>query len=236
MAYVGMATFMINMRRFPEPIRIGIGNGGETVPHRMKECLRVSERATRICIIYYSSAGTLRRMAEALVEGAETAGAEVRLRRVPEFDEATGPIPLVDAPQLTDLAWADGIALGTPARFGNVAAELKRFIDSTHPLWEQGALVDKAVTGFTAAGSEHGGQEVTLMALYQSVYHWGGLIMPAGYVDPVQREAGGNPYGLSARSSRSGQISPATAGAARVLGSRLTSVAGRLHRAPVAVS
>jgi NAD(P)H dehydrogenase (quinone) len=157
------------------------------------------------------------------------------VRRVPEFDEIAAAIPPVDAPRLEDLSWADGIALGTPARFGNVAAEFKRFIDSTHPLWSQGGLVDKAVTGFTAAGSEHGGQEVTLMALYQSVYHWGGLIMPAGYVDPVQREAGGNPYGLSARSSRSGEISSATAGAARVLGARLVSVAARLQQAPVPV-
>ncbi len=185
-------------------------------------------RPVRIAIIYYSAAGTLRRMADGIADGARGSGAEVRIRQVPEFDRGTEPMP-VPAPSLDDLEWAHGIALGTPARFGNVAAELKRFIDSTHPLWAEGKLVDKPVVGFTAAASAHGGQEATLLAMYQSVYHWGGLIVPAGYVDPIQRAAGGNPYGLSAQSSRSGEIDPATYGAAQVLGARLASVAARLH-------
>jgi NAD(P)H dehydrogenase (quinone) len=187
----------------------------------------MNERPVRIAVIFHSESGTVRHLADGIAAGARAAGADVRLRRIPDAGEATSSS--LPAPTLADLEWADGVALGTPTRFGNVTAELKRFIDSTFPLWERGGLVDLAVTGFTAAASAHGGQEVTLLALYQSVYHWGGVIVPAGYVDPVQREAGGNPYGLSARASRSGRIDGAAEGAARVLGARLASVADRLR-------
>ncbi|MEU7755601.1 NAD(P)H-dependent oxidoreductase [Micromonospora sp. NPDC049101] len=194
----------------------------------------MTERPVRIAVIYYSSSGTVRHLAEGVADGARQAGAEVRVRQVPGFDPDTEPLD-ASPPSNGDLAWADGIALGTPARFGNVAAELKRFIDGTHPLWAEGGLTDKAVTGFTAAASTHGGQEATLLALYQSVYHWGGLIVSAGYVDPVQRAAGGNPYGASARSNRLGEVDTDTVGAARVLGGRLASVAGRLRLVPVPI-
>jgi NAD(P)H dehydrogenase (quinone) len=95
-----------------------------------------------------------------------------------------------------DLAWADAVLFGTPTRFGNVASQLKAFIDTTGPLWAQGGLADKVYSAFTASNTAHGGQEATLLALGNVFYHWGGIIVPPGYTDPVQFQSG-NPYGTS---------------------------------------
>ena len=91
---------------------------------------------------------------------------------------------------------------GTPARFGNPAAQLKSFIDTAGPLWQQGTLADKVFSAFTSASTAHGGQESTLLALGNVFYHWGGIIVPPGYTDPIQYQSG-NPYGTSHTSGRS---------------------------------
>lgn len=166
--------------------------------------------STRIAVIYYSATGNVHRLAEAVAEGAADAGAEVRLRRAGELApeatiaanpawhahrEATASIGEV---RLADLTWAQGYAFGTPTRFGNVSSQLKQFLDTTSGLWLAGKLANKPATGFTASMDPHGGQESTLLALYNSMYHWGSVILPPGWVDyAIAHAAGGNPYGIS---------------------------------------
>jgi NAD(P)H dehydrogenase (quinone) len=159
-------------------------------------------------IIYYSATGTVHTLAGAAAEGAEKAGARVRLRKVAELapPEAISTNPawrqhLQDAADvieagLDDLAWADVVLFGTPTRFGNPASQLRAFIDTTGGLWFQGKLADKVYSAFTASNTAHGGQESTLLALANTFYHWGGIIVPPGYADPVQFKSG-NPYGTS---------------------------------------
>lgn len=164
--------------------------------------------SVNLAIIYYSATGTVHALAQAAVEGAEKAGAQVRLRKVAELapPEAVGARPewekhlqdTADIPEagLDDLAWADAVMFGTPTRFGNPASQLRAFIDTAGPLWQQGKLADKVYSAFTASGSAHGGQESTLLALANTFYHWGGIIVPPGYTDPIQFQSG-NPYGTS---------------------------------------
>ena len=85
---------------------------------------------------------------------------------------------------------------GTPTRYGNPASQLRAFIDTTGPLWFQGGLADKVYSAFTSSSTAHGGQESTLLALGNTFYHWGGIIVPPGYADPIQYRSG-NPYGTS---------------------------------------
>ena len=98
---------------------------------------------------------------------------------------------------LDDLEWADGVAFGSPTRFGNVAAQLKQFIDQAGRLWQEGQLADKVATSFTSSQTTHGGQESTILALNNTFYHWGMLILPLGYTVQEVFAAGGNPYGTS---------------------------------------
>jgi NAD(P)H dehydrogenase (quinone) len=161
-----------------------------------------------VAIIYYSSTGTVHALARAAAEGAEKAGAHVRLRKVAELapPEAINANPAwahhlqetadVAEAGLDDLDWADVVLFGTPTRFGTPAGQLKQFIDTTGPLWAQGGLSDKVYSALTASNTTHGGQESTLLALGNVFYHWGGIIVPPGYTDPVQFQTG-NPYGTS---------------------------------------
>jgi NAD(P)H dehydrogenase (quinone) len=164
---------------------------------------------TRIAVIYYSATGNVHALAGAVAEGAADEGAEVRLRRVPELPEelrisftqywGRHRSELEDQPvaQLDDLEWADGIAFGTPTRFGNVAAQLKLFLDLAGKLWQEGKLVDKVATAFTSAQTEHGGHESTILALNNTLYHWGAIVLPLGYTVREVFNGGGNPYGTS---------------------------------------
>jgi NAD(P)H dehydrogenase (quinone) len=161
-----------------------------------------------VSIIYYSATGTVHTLARAVAEGAEKAGAEVRLRKVAE----TAPPEAIDArPEwaehvrntadvaevtLDDLVWADAVLFGTPTRFGNAASQLRTFMESTGALWYHGRLAGKVYSAFTASNTAHGGQESTILALGNTFYHWGGIIVPPGYTDPVQFRSG-NPYGTS---------------------------------------
>ncbi|WP_344447743.1 NAD(P)H-dependent oxidoreductase, partial [Kitasatospora nipponensis] len=99
---------------------------------------------------------------------------------------------------LDDLEWADVVLFGTPTRFGLPAAQLKQFIDTTGGLWFQGKLVNKVVSSFTSTSTLHGGQESTLLALNNTFYHWGAIIVAPGYSDGIQfAPSNGNPYGTS---------------------------------------
>ncbi|MEV5083549.1 NAD(P)H:quinone oxidoreductase [Streptomyces sp. NPDC056159] len=161
-----------------------------------------------VAIIYYSATSTVHTLARAAAEGAEKGGAHVRLRKVAETasPEQISARPkwaqhLQDTADVTeachdDLEWADAVLFGTPTRFGNPASQLRAFIDSTGPLWFQGRLADKVYSAFTASNTAHGGQESTLLALGNTFYHWGGIIVPPGYTDPIQFQSG-NPYGTS---------------------------------------
>ena len=156
----------------------------------------------RILVLYYSVGGSVRRMAELLAEGVERVpGAEAVLRTVPKVSTgvgATAAIPETGSPyaELKDLEDCAGLALGSPTRFGNMAAPLKHFLDGTSLLWQRGALAGKPACVFTSTASLHGGQETTLTALYQSVYHFGGIVVAPGYTDP-SKFVDGNPYGVS---------------------------------------
>lgn len=193
----------------------------------------------KIAVVYYSATGNVHALASALAEGAEAAGAEVRLRCVAEL----APAAAIDANPLwrahhdanahlpvathEDLSWADGYAFGTPSRFGAVAAQLKQFIDTTAPLWASGTFVDKPVTVFGSAGNAHGGQEATLLSLYTVMCHWGSVIVPPGYADDVFSAAGGNPYGTS-HTSEAGLPADAVLAAAHAQGARLVRLGAAL--------
>ncbi|MDG4765681.1 NAD(P)H:quinone oxidoreductase [Solwaraspora sp. WMMD406] len=173
---------------------------------------------TKVSVIYYSATGTTYAMAQAAVEAAEKAGAEVRLRKVRELapDEAIRSnsgwhahrleTQDVMEAEIDDLDWADAVVFGTPTRYGVMAAQLKQFIDSSGPLWAKGALVDKVFSAFCSTATAHGGQEATLTSLFNVFYHWGGIVVTPGYVEPSQF-VGGNPYGGS-HTSNNGEIPP----------------------------
>lgn len=133
----------------------------------------------------------------------------------------------VEEAKLEDLEWADGYAFGTPVRFGNPAAQLKQYLDLAGGLWFQGALADKPVTSFTSAMYPDGGLESTILALNNVFYHWGCVLVPPGYTDPVVGEAGGNPYG-TAFPSAGGRPTDAVLAAARHQGRRLASFTAAL--------
>jgi NAD(P)H dehydrogenase (quinone) len=174
----------------------------------------------RIAVIYYSSGGNVHQLASAVADGARGAGADVRLRRAGEgYFDGREEIPLAS---LDDLTWADGFAFGTPARYGLPAWPLKRFFDQTGDLWEAGALSDKVATAFVSSDFDHGGQESTILAIYNVIHHWGSLIVGPGYTDAVTEAAGGNPYGASATGSPTAD----ELAAARYLGRRLAEFAG----------
>jgi NAD(P)H dehydrogenase (quinone) len=162
----------------------------------------------KLAAVYYSSTGTIDAMARRAAAAGEKAGAEVRLRQVEELApreaiesqeewkkhvEATRDEPRATA---DDVVWADAVLFGTPTRFGNVASQLKQFLDTLGPQWAQGLLANKTYAGFTAAQTQHGGHESTLLALYNTMHHFGGILVPPGYTDPVKFEEG-NPYGVS---------------------------------------
>ncbi|HEY2222136.1 NAD(P)H:quinone oxidoreductase [Actinomycetospora sp.] len=194
----------------------------------------------RIAVVFYSATGNVAALAEALAEGARDAGAEVRVRPVAErapaeaiegnrrWKEWVENNPYDTVASLDDLEWADGIALGSPTRFGAAAEQLKAFLDTTGGLWAQGKLASKVGTSFTSASTGHGGLEATIVAMNMVFYHWGSLIMPLGYAhDPSLMETG-NPYGASWVSRRSARPDDAALGAARVQGARLAEVTARL--------
>lgn len=195
--------------------------------------------AINVAVIYYSATGTNQIMAEAVAEGARAEGAEVRIRLVAEtapeaaiaqneawqaFVEKTRDEPRASG---ADLEWADVVIFGSPTRFGNVSSQFKSFIDTLGGLWSQGKLADKVYAGFTSAQSRHGGQESTLLAMYNTLYHFGGYIVTPGYTDGLVFEAGGNPYGPSVTAGE-GKPTEANLAHARYLGQRAAAVAAKL--------
>lgn len=163
----------------------------------------------KVAVIYYSTYGTNHRMAEIAADAAREAGAEVRLRRVRE----TAPPEVVKAQEKwsqhardtadvaeatpDDLVWADAYIFSAPTRYGGAASQMRSFIDTLGPVWQEGKLANKLVTAMTSALNPHGGQETTLQTLYITFMHWGSIIVTPGYTDESVSAAGGNPYGMS---------------------------------------
>lgn len=191
-----------------------------------------------VLIAFYSRSGSTAALAEAIAEGARAQGAEVRLRRAREVvgEETMAKAPgwienaarmnaLYEAPTAEDAEWADGIVFGTPTRFGNVSSELKAWVDSLGGLWFQGKLVGKAGSAFTSTSSPHGGNESTILTMYNFMAHLGLIIVPLGYGNPVMFGAG-TPYGASSVSGLDSQPpTEADIAVAKFQGERVTQVA-----------
>jgi len=161
---------------------------------------------TEILVLYYSAGGNVRDMAHLLARGInQVAGASARLRTVPPVAPRTQvaepPVPDAGAPyvELADLEQCAGLALGSPTRFGNMAAPLKHFLDTTGALWAKGTLVGKPAAVFTSTTSLHGGQETTLTSMMLPLLHHGMLILGLPYTLPevTHTQSGGTPYGAS---------------------------------------
>ncbi|GAA4907673.1 NAD(P)H dehydrogenase (quinone) [Stackebrandtia albiflava] len=173
-----------------------------------------------VAVIYYSSTGTVHALAQAAADEASGIdGAQVRLRKVRELapdsaiesneDWKRHRAETQDVPEasMDDLEWADVLLLGSPTRYGLPTSQLKQFIDQSGPLWESGKLVNKVASSFTTSATSHGGQESTILAINNTFYHWGCIIVPPGYADQVQF-AHGNPYGASHVGGTPGQPLP----------------------------
>jgi NAD(P)H dehydrogenase (quinone) len=193
-----------------------------------------------ILVLYYSRHGSTRKMAELIGQGIDSvAGCEARLRTVPAVStvtEATAPdVPDEGAPyvELRDLEECVAIALGSPTRFGNMAAPMKYFWDGTTSQWLSGTLAGKPACVFTSTGSLHGGQESTLLSMMLPLLHHGMLLLGVPYTQPelMTTSTGGTPYGASHWSGVSGTqaISSDTRALAIALGQRLAHTAVRLQ-------
>jgi NAD(P)H dehydrogenase (quinone) len=174
----------------------------------------VHANKVNILVAFYSRNGVTESLAKAIAEGAKEVGAEVRLRRAKEIvaEDIIQKVPGWAAnrdrmtkeyslPNEDDAEWADGIIFGSPTRFGNTCAELKAYIDSLGGLWFQGKLNGKAGSAFTSSSTMHGGNESTLISLYNPMAHLGLILVPLGYAHPSLFSAG-TPYGASSVSGQ----------------------------------
>lgn len=195
-----------------------------------------------ILVLYYSRNGATRELAQAIAQGVDSVpGMQARVRTVPPVStvcEATQPDIPADGPpyaEVRDLEECAGLALGSPTRFGNMAAPLKYFLDGTSPQWASGGLAGKPASVFTSTGSLHGGQESTLLSMMLPLLHHGMLIVGIPYTEPklTTTQTGGTPYGAShfarAESADSG-ISADEKTLAIALGTRLAQTALKLQR------
>ncbi|TNC22623.1 NAD(P)H:quinone oxidoreductase [Amycolatopsis alkalitolerans] len=191
----------------------------------------------RILVVFYSATGNTAAPASSAAEGARESGAEVRLRTVaetappqaiasnPRWQAHVDGGPHAELATLEDLEWADGLAVGSPTRFGGPAAQLKSFLDTTGGLWAQGKLADKVATSFTTASTAHGGLESTVLAINNVFYHWGAVVVPLGYAHPHLMDSG-NPYGGSFVSRKSAAPDKEALDALRLRGNRLATLTG----------
>ncbi len=203
----------------------------------------------KIVIAYYSRYGHVLKMAQAVEEGAVSAGGvEVILRRIQEFPEIEKDInkdqyakqawdEQKDIPvcSLDDLAQADGLVIGSPTRFGNMTAQVKKLVDSTSGLWMKGAFEGKPVGFFTSTSTTHGGQESTLLTMMVPFLHLGMLIVGVPYSTPGMLHAearGGSPYGASTLAGTGNNLQPTKEDLdiARALGRRVAEVAKKVRK------
>ena len=201
----------------------------------------MSTATLKILILYYSRHGATRKLAELIAQGvAHVPNCEAILRTVPAVStvtEATEPaVPDSGAPyvELTDLEDCAALALGSPTRFGNMAAPMKYFLDGTSAQWISGVLAGKPACVFTSTGSLHGGQESTLLSMMLPLLHHGMLIVGLPYTEAalMSTASGGSPYGATHWSGIKGDqaLSEDTRSLAIALGKRLAHTAARLHQ------
>ncbi|QSB01378.1 NAD(P)H:quinone oxidoreductase [Methylomonas sp. EFPC1] len=188
----------------------------------------------KILILFYSRDGSTARMAQQIGRGVESVtGAEAVLRTVPEVsavcEKIADSIPDAGAPYATlqDLETCDGLALGSPTHFGNMAASLKHFLDGTTALWFSGALSGKPAGVFTSTGSMHGGQETTLLSMMLPLMHHGMLLMslPCNEIALRETVSGGTPYGPSHVAETDAELTEHEKRLCWVLGERLAKTA-----------
>ena len=196
---------------------------------------------TKVLVLYYSTYGHVETMAMAVAEGAREEGAEVAVKRVPELmpvevarkagaklDQAA-PIATVD-----ELASYDAIIFGTPTRFGNMAAQMRNFLDQTGGLWVKGGLIGKIGSVFASTASQHGGQETTITSFHTTLLHHGMIIVGVPYSSPeltnMKEITGGTPYGATTVANTDGSRQPSAneLALARVQGRRVASIAAKL--------
>lgn len=205
--------------------------------------------STRVLVAFYSSYGHVHALARAVRDGAtDVEGTEVRLRRISELSAAREAMSSQDAyvkaqqemeslerVTLDDLRWAHAVAWGTPTRFGNMAAQVKQFLDETGPLWMDGALVDKPTGIFTSTNTIHGGQESTVLTSLVPLLHHGMIFVGTPYAEneeiPTAEGIGGSPYGPATVAGPDGSRTPVDAEltVAGRLGARLAHIAGKLN-------
>ena len=199
----------------------------------------MSATGAEILVLYYSRTGNVARLARQVCRGVEAvAGARAKLRSVPpvsaESERPQRAVPEEGAPWATleDLANCDGLVLGSPTRFGNMAAPMKYFLDQTGSLWAPGKLVGKPAGVFTSTQSMHGGQESTLLSMMLPLMHHGMLMVGIPYTEQAVNitRSGGTPYGASHVVSAvpEGELSDEEATLARVLGQRVATLALKL--------
>ncbi len=198
---------------------------------------------SKLSVIYYSATGHGTSMAKRVADAAADAGAEVRVRHIAETQapESFAQNPAwsanydahKDLPPATadDIVWADAVIFGSPTRFGSVASQLRGFLDSLGGLWSRGELADKVYAAFTSTNTAHGGQETTLLTLYITLMHFGGIIVPPGYTDQL-KFIDGNPYGasLTADHDNISELGDVTNNALDHLAKRVVAVTDRLTR------
>ena len=200
----------------------------------------------KVLVLFYSTYGHVYRLAQAMVEGArEVAGAEVLLKRVPETlppdvikamgaTDAQKAFASVPVAVVDDLAAADAVVFGTPTRFGNMAGQMRQFLDATGGLWAQGKLVGKVGSVFTSSATQHGGQESTILSFHTTLLHHGMLIVGLPYAFQGQMRideiTGGSPYGTSTIAGGKGErmASENELTAARFQGRHVAQIAKKL--------
>ncbi|MCU0735402.1 MAG: NAD(P)H:quinone oxidoreductase [Methylotetracoccus sp.] len=196
-----------------------------------------------ILIIYYSRSGSTAEMAQCIARGVERVeGARAKIRTVPEVSPVcaavTDSIPPSGPPYVTleDLKNCDGLALGSPTHFGNMAAALKHFIDSTSGLWFSAALAGKPGGAFTSTSSMHGGQESTLLTMLLPLLHHGMVLvgLPSSETALLETKTGGTPYGPSRLTGTDLEFSDHERSLCRAFGTRLARIASILKDAPAA--
>ncbi len=198
---------------------------------------------SKILVLYYSSYGHVERMAQAVAEGAKAVGGnEVLIKRVPELvpddvakqsgykTDQAAPIATVD-----ELADYDAILFGTPTRYGNMAAQMKNFVDQTGGLWFQDKLVGKVGSVFTSTATQHGGQESTILSFHTVLYHLGFIVVGLPYAFKGQMTldeiTGGSPYGATTIAGGDGSRQPSEneLEAARFQGRHVAEITRKLH-------
>lgn len=196
-----------------------------------------------VLILYYSRGGTTAKMANTIARGVESiAGMTAKIRTVPSVSPTTKQtdpsIPESGAPYVTlsDLEHCSGLIVGSPTRFGNMAAPLKYFLETTTALWISGKLIGLPAAAFTSTGSLHGGQETTLLNMLLPLLHHGALIVGVPYSESALYEtrAGGTPYGASHHAGLNNQepFTDPEIAIMKTLGKRVADLARRLHKYP----